>query len=110
TLPEVTLPAGFALLDSDALGAFDVRVLIKQYTGEAVAASVAPAWRAFRYALYEKRDRSSVFLVHRSRWKDAEAAAAFADAYRKVLAAKKETNASVEVSSDTVTVTEGLRK
>lgn len=107
--PEVSpLPAGYALLDSDVLGELDVRILLQQYAGEKIARQLAPAWRGFRYALYEHQSRSSAFLVHRSRWKDAEAAAAFADAYRKVLAAKGEKNAQVQVEADTVAVHEGL--
>lgn len=107
--PEVSpLPAGYALLDTDMLGELDVSILLKQFLGEETARSLAPAWRGLRYALYENGARTSAFLVHRSRWQDAEAAGAFAEAYRKVLAKKGEKNAQVEVERDTVTVREGV--
>ncbi len=107
--PDVQpMPAGFKLLDSDVLGEFDVRVLLKQYAGEETALKVAPAWRGFRYALYENEGRTATFLAHRSRWQDAAAAAAFAAAYHKVLAAKRDSSARVTVAADTVSVIEGL--
>jgi len=107
--PEVSpLPAGYTLLDTEVLGEMDIRVLLKQYAGEETARRLAPAWRGLRYALYEHESRSASFLVHRSRWRDAESAAAFAEAYRKVLAAKGEKNAQVKVEADTVTVLEGV--
>ena len=105
--PEVSpLPSGYALLDSDVLGEFDVRILLKQHAGEETAQKVASAWRGLRYALYENQSRTSAFLAHRSRWEDAAAASAFAEAYRKVLAARGEKNARVEVKGDTVSIIE----
>lgn len=106
--PEVSpLPAGYRLLGSNVFGELDVRILLKQYTDEGTARRLAPAWRGFRYAVYENQSRSHAFLVHRSRWQDAKAAAAFADAYRKVLTAKGEKHATVQLEGDTVTVFEG---
>ncbi len=107
--PEVSpLPPGYKLLDSDVLGELDVRILLQQHAGEETSRSLAPAWRGFRYAVYENESRSAAFLTHRSRWENAGAAAAFADAYRKVLAAKGEKNAQVQIEADTVTVHEGV--
>ena len=107
--PEVSpVPDGYKLLDSNDLGELEVQVLLKQYAGHDTAQRLAPTWRGFRYAVYENQTRSDAFLVHRSRWRDPAAATAFADAYRKVLAAKGETPATIEVEGDTVTVHEGL--
>jgi hypothetical protein len=107
--PEVTpLPAGYSRLLTDVLGEFDIRVLLEQYGDAETARRVASGWRGLRFAVYEKQDRSSAFLVHRSRWRDAPAAEAFAAAYRKVLGAKGEKNARLETNGDTVTVYEGV--
>ncbi len=105
---DLPLPAGYKLLDSNVLGELEVRVLLKQYIDEETAHRLAPTWRGFRYAVYENQTRSDAFLVHRSSWRDAAAAAAFADAYRKVLAAKGENNATVQLEGNTLTIHEGL--
>ena len=106
--PDVSpLPDGYKLLDSNVLGELEVKVLLKQYAGHDTAQQLAPAWRGFRYAVYENQARSDAFLVHRSRWRDPAAATAFADAYRKVLDAKGENPATIEVEGNTVTVHEG---
>ena len=102
------LPAGYKLLDSNVFGELEVQVLLKQHIDEETAQRLAPTWRGFHYAVYENQSRSHAFLVHRSRWQDAEAAAAFADAYRKVLAARGENNATVQLEGNTLTVHEGL--
>ncbi len=103
-----SLPAGYKLLDSNVFGELEVRVLLRQYIDEETAYRLAPTWRGFRYAVYENQARSDAFLVHRSRWADAASATDFADAYRKVLAAKGENNATVEVEGNTLTIHEGL--
>lgn len=105
---DFPLPAGYKLLDSNVLGELEVRVLLKQYIDEETAHRLAPTWRGFRYAVYENQARSDAFLVHRSRWQDAASAAAFADAYRKVLAAKGENNAAGQLEGNTLTIHEGL--
>ena len=107
--PDVSpLPTGYRLLDSNVLGELEVQVLLKQYIDEETAQRLAPTWRGFRYAVYENQSRSDTFLVHRSRWRDAAAAAAFAAAYRKVLAAKGENNATVQIEGNTLTIHEGI--
>ena len=107
--PDVSpLPAGYKLLDSNVFGELEVQVLLKQYIDEETAQRLAPTWRGFRYALYESQTGPDALLVHRSRWRDAAAATAFADAYRKVLAAKGENNATVQLEGDTLTIHEGL--
>ena len=107
--PDVSpLPTGYRLLDSNVLGELEVQVLLKQYIDEETAQRLAPTWRGFHYAVYENQSRSDTFLVHRSRWRDAAAAAAFAAAYRKVLAAKGENNATVQIEGNTLTIHEGI--
>ena len=104
---DLPLPAGYKLLDSNVLGELEVRVLLKQYIDEETAHRLAPTWRGFRYVVYENQPGSDAFLVHRSRWRDAAAAADFAGAYRKILAAKGENNATVELEGNTLTIHEG---
>ena len=102
------LPAGYSRLITDVLGELDVRILLQQYAGEETARQVAAGWRGLRFAVYENKDRTSAFLVHRSRWADAAAAEAFAAAYRKVLEGKGQRNARIEVQRDTVAIYEGV--
>ena len=104
------LPAGYSRLITDVLGELDVRILLQQYSGEETARQVAAGWRGLRFAVYENKDRTSAFLVHRSRWADAAAAEAFAAAYRNLLEGKGEKNARIEVQRDTVSVYEGVPK
>ena len=105
---DLPLPAGYKLLDSNVFGELEVRVLLKQHIDEGTAQRLAPTWRGFRYAVYENQTGSDAFLVHRSRWQNAASAAAFAGAYRKVLAAKGENNATVQLEGNTLTIHEGL--
>ncbi len=101
--------AGYKKLDSNVLGEFDVFTLLKITLSEDVAHAVAPLWRAFRYDVYENAS-GKVLLAHRSQWKDANSAAAFAEAYRRVIAKKafagEETR--IETHGETVDVIEGL--
>ncbi len=107
--PDVPpLPPGYKLLDKDVLGELDVRILLKQYLGEKAAGQIAPGWRGLRFAVYENPQTGAAFLVHRSAWKDPQAAGSFAEAYRRILIAKGEKDARVEVSGATVAVWEGV--
>jgi hypothetical protein len=111
--PEIPAAAraGYKKLDSNVLGEFDIFVLLKQELNEEVAKAVAPLWRGFRYEVYENA-AGQVLLAHRSQWKDANSAQAFAEAYRRVIAKKAfpgEDN-RVDVHGETVDVIEGLHK
>ncbi len=101
-------PPGYERVGEGRLGELDLQILLKQYCGAETAARITPAWRGLRYAVYENRKENRAFLVHRSRWQDAEAAADFVEAYKKVLAAKGEKSVRWEVEGDTISVYEGL--
>lgn len=103
-----SVPAGYKFLGDGVMGELDLKVLLKQYAGDQVAASLAPAWRGFRYGVYENGKTSGVILLHRSRWKDAQAAEQFAAEYRKIVAARKDADVKIETNADTVTVREGV--
>jgi hypothetical protein len=111
--PEVSAlaRAGYKKLDSNVLGELDIFILLKEMLGDTVAKAVSPSWRGFRYEVYENAD-GKVLLAHRSQWKDASSATAFAEAYRKVIAKKAfpGEDSHVEVHGDTVDVVEGIHK
>jgi hypothetical protein len=85
-VPEKTR-TGYRKLDSNVLGELDIFILLKITLNEKVAKAVAPSWRGFRYDVYEN-GAGKVLLAHRSQWKDANAAEAFAEAYRRLIAKK----------------------
>lgn len=100
---------GFRKLDSNVLGELDLTVLLKQFVGQEEARAIAPGWRGLRYDVYEN-DAGDVILAHRSVWKDAATAKAFAAAYRKVVAAKGgQADTRDELRGDTVDFIEGAR-
>jgi hypothetical protein len=105
---------GFKKLDSNVLGELDISILLKQMLGADDARAVAPGWRGLRYDVYENGD-GRVLLAHRSKWKDADAARAFAEAYKRVIAKKSqqqpgaESESRVEVREDVVDVVEGMK-
>jgi hypothetical protein len=103
--------ASYKKLDSNVLGEFDIFILLKQTLSEAAAKAVSPSWRGFRYDVYENA-AGQVLLAHRSQWKDAFSAKAFAEAYRRVIAKKAFSGegSRVEVHGDRVDVMEGIKK
>jgi hypothetical protein len=117
-VPELQAPeipaaarAGYKKLDSNVLGELDIFILLKQTLNEAVAKAVAPSWRGFRYDVYENA-AGQVLLAHRSQWKDANSAEAFAEAYRRVIAKKAfpGEDTRVEVHGETVDILEGTHR
>lgn len=101
-------PPGYERVGDGRLGELDIQILLKQYCGGEAAARIAPAWRGLRYAVYENRKENRAFLVHRSRWEDANAAADFIEAYKQVLAAKGEKSIRWQIEGGAVSVYEGL--
>ena len=100
---------GFRKLDSNVLGELDLFVLFKQFLGEEEARSLAPAWRGLKYDVYEHPD-GGVLVAHRSVWKDAAAARAFADAYHRLVALRDGKDESrSEVRGEVVDFIEGAR-
>ncbi len=100
---------GFRKLDSNVLGELDLFVLIKQFLSEEEARALAPAWRGLKYDVYEHTD-GGVLVAHRSIWKDAAAAQAFANAYHRLVTlrdGKDETRS--EVRGEVVDFIEGAR-
>jgi hypothetical protein len=86
-LPDLgaVLGGGRLVLD-DVAGEFVLAAVLREGLGDE-AASVAAGWRGDRYALWEDPSGAAV-LVSLSVWEDEPAAAAFADACRRLLARK----------------------
>jgi hypothetical protein len=107
--PEVskTSLVGFVKLDSNVFGELDVYLLLKQMLSATDARAVSPGWRGMRFEVYENSD-GRVILAHRSKWKDAESAKAFAEAYKRVIEKKgaDPKQAQLKVSGDLVDVIE----
>ncbi len=108
-VPEQAL-RGYKKLDSNVLGELDLFVLLRQMLGEPVAKSVTPGWQGLKYEVFENAE-GAVILAHKSIWKDATAARAFADAYQKVVVKKGgEADTKSQVRGETVEFIEGLPK
>ncbi len=87
-LPKAPHAKDWTVLTDGTVGEFDHSVLLEQYAGKLAAVSVAHQWRGGSYALLERRKDKRVALLYASEWKDAEAATAMFEAYRKILTGK----------------------
>jgi hypothetical protein len=87
-LPEWHGRRQYRTLAEGSVGEFDYAVLLRQYLNEEAARRIAPAWRAGRYRLLERKQGGRTVLIQASRWETEEKAREFFAAYRKVLAAK----------------------
>lgn len=57
TLPDLSpsLPKEWKMLDSNIMGEFGIREILKQFIGEARADELSPVWAGDRYAIYERK-------------------------------------------------------
>jgi hypothetical protein len=87
-LPKLALKASNGEIAEGTVGEFDHRILLKQYLGDAPAASLPPHLRGGQYkVLAEGKSRNPV-LEYVSQWDSEHNAAAFFAAYKNVLKAK----------------------
>ncbi len=108
TVPADSL-TGFRKLDTNVLGEMDLMVLFKQMLSPEEARAVTPGWRGLKYDVFEN-DKGEVILAHRSVWKDATAARAFSDAYRRIVAKKGgEAQTRSVIRDNIVDFVEGIR-
>jgi hypothetical protein len=56
-LPDLsqTLPKDWKMLDSNVMGEFGIREILKQFIGAARADQLSPVWAGDRYAIYERK-------------------------------------------------------
>jgi hypothetical protein len=93
--PKIAIPnagglisADWKKLDENAMGEFGLLEILKQYLDKDRAASLAAAWTADRYALFENQKNKQTLLLFRVRLaSDADAARLFG-AYSEVLESK----------------------
>lgn len=88
SLPALRTAGEYRTLAEGSIGQLDLAILLRQYVGEAEAASVAPRWRGGVYRLLEhRRDRRAV-LAFSVDWDSEATAREFLGLYRKVLEGK----------------------
>jgi len=108
TVPAEAL-TGFRKLDTNVLGEMDLMVLFKQMLSPEEARAITPGWRGLKYDVFEN-DKGDVILAHRSVWKDAAAARAFYDAYRRIVNKKGgESQTRSAIRDNIVDFVEGIR-
>jgi len=103
---EVT---GWRLIGNNVLGEFGVRSLLSPHVGLLEASRVAAGWNGDRYHVYERGTNGPVALVWTTAWETEQAAADFADAYRRV-AEKRGVVAQVEQDATHVRIRQGELK
>jgi hypothetical protein len=80
--------AGLRFLTENSLGELGYYGLLGQLISPDEAESVGEAWLGDRYLLYERSDGGGYVFVARTRWRDADEAAAFFRDYHTILAHK----------------------
>lgn len=80
------------LLDSDVLGEFRWRTVLKEHGLNAEAESIAAGWGGDRYAVFKRKDSDAMLLLLRTSWDSEGDAKEFVAAYRRVLGVKYANN------------------
>ncbi|HET7811209.1 MAG TPA: hypothetical protein VFL16_11600 [Steroidobacteraceae bacterium] len=76
------------LLDDDVLGEFQWRIIFKEQGLAKDAESASAGWGGDRYAVFKRKDSDATLLLLRTAWDNEAEATEFADAYRRLQAAK----------------------
>jgi hypothetical protein len=100
---------GWRLIGNNVLGEFGVRSLLSSHVGLLEASRVAAGWNGDRYHVYERGTNGPVALVWTTAWETEQAAADFADAYRRV-AEKRGVVAQVKQDATHVRIRQGELK
>ncbi len=82
-LPKLEAP-GWRLIGSNAVGEFGLRTLLAQPFGVLDAQRLAAGWNGDRYQVYERGADGPTVLLWTIAWETEQAAADFADAWRRV--------------------------
>jgi hypothetical protein len=70
------------------VGELDERILLEQYLNKETAEALAPKLKGGTYRIDETKSDHRMTLIYLSEWEDETAAAAYLDAYQKVLRSK----------------------
>jgi hypothetical protein len=82
------IPAEWKRLDENSMGEFGVQEILKQFLEKDRAVTLAAAWSADRYALFENQKSKNTLLIFRVRLDNDADAARFFGAYSEVLESK----------------------
>ncbi len=100
--PKITLPETAGLispdwkkLDENNMGEFGVLEILKQFLDKDRSTSLAAAWSADRYALFENQKNKRTLLIFRVRLANDADAARFFGAYSEVLESKYDTRTNL---------------
>jgi hypothetical protein len=93
--------AGWRLIGSNVAGEFGLRTLFAQHFGVLEAQRLAAGWNGDRYQVYERGTNGPTALVWTTAWETEQAAADFAEAYRR-MAEKRGVVAKVEQTATRV--------
>jgi hypothetical protein len=100
--PKITLPetaglisADWKKLDENNMGEFGVLEILKQFLDKDRSTSLAAAWSADRYALFENQKNKRTLLIFRVRLANDADAARFFGAYSEVLESKYDTRTNL---------------
>ena len=100
--PKITLPETAGLispdwkkLDENNMGEFGVLEILKQFLDKDRSTSLAAAWSADRYALFENQKNKRTLLIFRVRLASDADAARFFGAYSEVLESKYDTRTNL---------------
>ena len=86
--PALERGGGLRVLSENTFGQLGYLALLGQFISEAEAKTIAPAWLADRFIVYESRTDGRLALIARTRWAGSEAALAFFRAYHTILTKK----------------------
>ena len=100
--PKIVLPdtaglisADWKKLDENNMGEFGLLEILKQYLSKDRSTSLAAAWSADRYALFENKTNKRTLLIFRVRLGGEADAARFFGAYSEVLESKYDTRSNL---------------
>jgi hypothetical protein len=96
-LPETTglISADWKKLDENNMGEFGLLEILKQFLSKDRSATLAAAWSADRYAIFENQKNKRTLLIFRVRLGSDADAARFFGAYSEVLEAKYDTRTNL---------------
>lgn len=86
--PALKSSGDLRVLSENTLGQLGYLSLLGQFISEAEAKTIAPAWLADRFIVYEAKADGRLALVARTRWSGPEPALAFFRAYHTILSKK----------------------
>ncbi|MCC7496675.1 MAG: hypothetical protein IT160_03795 [Bryobacterales bacterium] len=89
--PAIEDASDYRQLAEGVVGELDYSILLRQYTDQETAASIAPHWKGSQYRVWEHKKDQSTVLSCAVQWDSADIAAQFLDAYRKVMQSKWKT-------------------